>query len=423
MSLKAGFAEIDITPPMGTQKVGWLQVLVAEKVLDPLYARAAVFESDGARIGFVQLDVLCVLADDVAEMRKRITERCGFPGQNVMISATHNHAGPAVVNSGDTVRDADYTESMMDKVVSAFAEATANMTAAELGFAGAFEFDVSFNRRTVMRDGTSICQQPFDNPNALYLEGPIDPELAVLAARRASGELLGTIVNFACHPTHHGEGTAISAGYPGVLAGEMKSRGCPVTMFLNGACGNIIFHDFTHGGKALSMEEVGTVLADDVTGALEKMDYRDSVRLATASRTEKLPYRRFTEDDIKGTSRGAQRYGSPGVYDRAIPRVLKRIEALGTEPVEVQVHSLDEYAFAAIPAEYFVEHGLAIKERSHPRHALVVSCANGMVGYVPTADAFRRGGYETTFGDVSRLAPEAGEMLADAAIRMIHDQQ
>jgi hypothetical protein len=42
-----------------------------------------------------------------------------------------------------------------------------------------------------------------------------------------------------------------------------------------------------------------------------------------------------------------------------------------------------------------------------------------MVGYVPHKDAFRRGGYETTFSSGSKLAPEAGDMLADAAVALI----
>jgi len=52
-------------------------------------------------------------------------------------------------------------------------------------------------------------------------------------------------------------------------------------------------------------------------------------------------------------------------------------------------------------------------------HALVSSCSNGMVGYVPTKDALKRGGYETTFGFGYKLAPEAGDMLADAAIELV----
>jgi len=82
---------------------------------------------------------------------------------------------------------------------------------------------------------------------------------------------------------------------------------------------------------------------------------------------------------------------------------------------------LDEYAFIGIPAEFFVELGLAIKERAHPKHALVFGLANGMVGYVPHKAAFERGGYETTFCGWSKLAPEAGDMLVDAAVRLIRN--
>lgn len=82
---------------------------------------------------------------------------------------------------------------------------------------------------------------------------------------------------------------------------------------------------------------------------------------------------------------------------------------------------LGDTALTAIPAEYFVENGLRIKEKCYPRQALVVSCANGMVGYVPHRDAFLRGGYETTFTGISRLAPEAGEMLADCAIEIVRN--
>jgi hypothetical protein len=55
----------------------------------------------------------------------------------------------------------------------------------------------------------------------------------------------------------------------------------------------------------------------------------------------------------------------------------------------------------------------------YPIRALVAGCANGRVGYIPTEAAFRRGGYETTFGPPSMLAPEAGELIAETAIELI----
>lgn len=90
-----------------------------------------------------------------------------------------------------------------------------------------------------------------------------------------------------------------------------------------------------------------------------------------------------------------------------IPRVLARMKASDGLDVEVQVLSVDDHDYAAIPAEYFVQNGLRIKEGAYPRHALVVSNANGMMAYVPHKKAFERGGYETTFPG-SQFAPEAG---------------
>ena len=53
----------------------------------------------------------------------------------------------------------------------------------------------------------------------------------------------------------------------------------------------------------------------------------------------------------------------------------------------------------------------------------MVACANGMLGYVPTREAFAHGGYETTFGPPSRMAPEAGDLLADALVRLINGKE
>lgn len=419
--MRAGFSEVDITPPIGTRKIGWLEEIVAESVLDPLFARAAVIESGQERIAFIQLDTLSVRWTQVADIRRRVERGHGFPGSRIMVAATHNHAGPAVAKTGDVPRDEAYIETMVGKVVAMFGDALANMEDVEIGIASVSEGKLSHNRRTVMRDGLVRTHGSFDDPNALFIEGPIDPEVAVLAARTHSGQLLGALVNFACHPTDHGGDTLISAGFPGVLAREMKARGCPVTLFLNGASGNISVSDPPYGGEQKPMEEVGRTLADDVGRALRSMSFREVVKLGARSRTVPLPYRRITDDEVRGSVRGAQRFIESAIYDRGMPDLVKRIRERGTQPAEVQVLSLDEYALAAVPAEYFVELGLRIKEKSHPRRALVVSCANGMVGYVPHREAFLRGGYETTFAAHSKLAPEAGDMLADTAIALVNE--
>ncbi len=419
MALTAGFAQTEITPPLGTHKIGWLEDIIAQSVADPLFARAAVIQSDSDGIAFIQLDTLSVRWTQVADIRKRVERDHDFPGSHIMVAATHNHAGPAVAKTGDVPRDEAYIETMVASIVTMFGDALAHSQQAEIGIASVPEGSLSHNRRTVMRDGVVRTHRSFDDPNALFTEGPIDPEVAVLAARAPGGQLLGAIVNFACHPTHHGGDTTISGGFPGAFAREMEARGCPVTLFLNGASGNISMSDPPHGGERKSMEAAGRKLAEDAGCALQSMCFRGGVRVGARSRTVQLPYREITDDEIRGTARGAQRFIDPAIYDRGMPALVKRIRERGSQPAEVQVLFLDEHAFAAVPAEYFVELGLRIKEKSHPRRALVVSCANGMVGYVPHREAFLRGGYETTFASHSKLAPDAGDILADTAIALI----
>lgn len=416
-TIRAGFAEVEITPPLGTHKIGWLRDIVGDEILDPLFARVAVLESAGERIAFAQLDTLSVRWTQANDIRQRLAREYGFPPAGVMVSATHNHAGPAVANCGAVPRDDAYVEELTRRVILAFGQALEDLQPAEVGFGTAFEFRVAHNRRVVMRDGSVRTHGTFSDPGALCLEGAIDPEVSVLAARAANGRLLGALVNYACHPTHHGGDTAFSAGYPGVLAREMKERGCPVTLFLNGAAGNM--HTSDPAGTDVPMEDAGRMLAEDAAGVIERLKWRRDARFSARARSIALPYRNAGPEEIAGRTFGAQRFIDPALYDQGMPGLLERIRERGTQPAEVQALFVDEVAFVGIPAEYFVELGLRIKEECCPAHALVVGWANGMVGYVPHHQAFARGGYETTFGAHSRMAPEAGDLLADCAIELV----
>ena len=418
MSLRAGFAEVAITPPLGTHKIGWIRDIVVDEIADPLFARIAVIESGAGAVAFVQLDTLCIRWTQTDDIRRRVEASYGFPGGGIMVAATHNHAGPAVAHCGDVRRDDGYVETMVGNVIECFGRALDNMQEVAIGFASVAEWNISHNRRVVMRDGTASTHGAFRYPEALYVEGPIDPEVAVVAARAAGGHLVGAIVNFACHPTDHGGDSIASGGFPAALAREMKGRGCPVTLFLNGASGNICSGDPCRGVE-LSLEQMGKVLATDVCNAVSGMSFAPELALGARSRTIQLPYRKVTPEEIGGTIRGAQRFVDPAAYDRGMPALLKRIRERKTQPAEVQVLSLGDWVFTAVPAEYFVQLGLRIKESAYPRHALVVSCANGMVGYVPHKEAFARGGYETTLTQGTSLAPEAGDLLAEVALQLI----
>jgi hypothetical protein len=339
-----------------------------------------------------------------------------------MIAATHNHAGPATVNLGDARREESYLHVLEDGAVKAFQNALATLQAAQLGFGHTFEWEVAFNRRIVMRDGTATMKGTFADPNSLYLEGPIDPEVGVIAVRSLTGQKLGLIVNFACHPIHHGGDTVISAGFPGALVQEMVKRGWPQTMFLNGACGNLSYQDPTGLIPDKTMQIAGQALAKDADKAIDKIEYSSEVDLHCVSKTIKIPFRKITEHEVKGTTWGAQRaveYEETSMYDRDIPLTIAKIAKRKFNLAEIQAFRINHLALVSIPAEFFVESGMLIKTRAHPLHALVVTYANGMIGYVPTQDAFLRGGYETTFAGWSRLSPMAAGLITRTAVDLL----
>lgn len=417
--LQSGFAAIEITPPSGTPKIGWMADLRGEVVLDPLFARAAVFDDGAERIGFIQLDLLSIRWTQVNRIRAGIEKAFRFPGSHIMVSATHNHAGPAVAGVAPTPRDESYLRALEARCIECFGKALAAVEPSELGFASRFNAVVAHNRRCRMRDGTVRSQTvALNHPLFLCLEGPRDTELTVLAARSRAGRILGCLVNYACHPTHHGGTNEISAGFPGVLADRLRAAGCPVTLYLNGAYGNVITTDFERG-VSLTKEQAGESLAGDARQAIESMTFTTDWPMHARRETLQLDYREITDEELRGTVFGAQRFRSDTLYEDAIRRWRQRIKERGTQPAELQMLGLGDVRWIGVPAEYFVEYQLDLKQSAHPLHAHVVGGANGMIGYVPTRAAFQRGGYETTLGPPSRMAPDTGDRIAAAAARII----
>jgi len=192
-----------------------------------------------------------------------------------------------------------------------------------------------------------------------------------------------------------------------------------MTLYLNGASGNVHTADPRAGGQNLSAELAGEYLAQDVWDVLSSLSWSSDVRLSAASQVIELPYRRVTEDQVSGTVQGAQRFVDPAIYDRTIPALVRKIEGRRTHTAEIQVFCVGDRAVVGVPGEFFCELGLQIKERAWPVQALISTCTNGRVGYIPTREAFVRGGYETTFGPSSMLAPEAGAMIVQTAVELI----
>jgi hypothetical protein len=421
MPLRAAAIEVDITPPvLPIEKPGWILKILADRVEDRIFCKIAVIESaDGTRVGFISLDVLSIRWPEADRLRT-IAAAMGIPKVNLMVAATHVHTGPAISSPGLARRDERYVDFLVDRVGEGLQRAVESLQPARVAVGSALEGRVSYIRRCIMKDGT-LRTHPPPTAEIRCPESVIDPEIGLVALEDLGGRTLGVIVNFALHPVHGGGGTAPSAGWPGQMAIAIQRAtvsGC-VTCFLNGALGDVHHQPTIVPDAVDTREHVGQTVAETVTKALPGLSRSSELSLAAAAETLRIPLRHI-EGPYGVNMKGMQRFAPDEVYEQLIARLRAKKARRDHVLAEVQAIRLGEQtALVSLPCEPFSAIGLAIKRQSPFANTYVVGCANGMIGYVPTREAFERGGYETTLSMGSKLDPSAGELLIDAALRVL----
>ncbi|HEV2123767.1 MAG TPA: neutral/alkaline non-lysosomal ceramidase N-terminal domain-containing protein, partial [Chloroflexota bacterium] len=153
--IRVGAARAVITPPVGVSLAGSYSDRRAVDLHDELFARAFVI-GDGSgeargQVAIVSCDLIGVRASTVAGARRLIEAACGIPGDNVLISATHNHSGPLtreLVASGLAGEpDEPYLAHLERQIATAVKVAARRAAPARLHLAVGHEHGIAFNRR------------------------------------------------------------------------------------------------------------------------------------------------------------------------------------------------------------------------------------------------------------------------------------
>ncbi|MCX7427481.1 MAG: hypothetical protein NTW96_17865 [Planctomycetia bacterium] len=416
--LRLGTAAVKITPPDGTPIAGPAVARDSEGVLDDVYAKAAVLDDGKTKIALVVCDLSGVPVGIVFESRRIIAEKTGIPADHVMISATHTHTGPSPFGSGP------YVKQLPPWIAQAVQQANDRLTAAKISYGSENEPDISFIRRFWMKDGTIGWNPGKLNPNILRPIGTIDPRVNVIYAETADKRALLTYVNFANHLDTTG-GTRISADFPATLARRLADYRGPemLTIFANGACGNINHVNVHWDAPQTSPEEakrLGTILAADVLKSYEDMKEVEDVALRARCKTVQLPLAKHTDEELR---RAREILAQPGAGATFLERVkanrIVDVAAAEGRPVQVEVQVMtlgSDVAWVALPGEIFVELGLSVKAASPFRQTNVVELANGGFYYIPHQSAYAEGQYEVIS---TRYAEGSGEMLVTAAIGLL----
>jgi len=418
--LRVGVSQVDITPPAGLAMTGYIARLGnAVGVHDPLYAKALVFDDGRQRAALISCDVLAFDRHFVTAVRAAIERQTGFPGANLLIACTHTHAGPATIFLRDCGEvDRAWMEELRRRLVAVLAAAQEDLQPARVGFGRGYLADRSQNRR-----------QPGD---------VMDPEVGVLRVDRADGRPLAIALNFACHPTTLGPDNLLySADYPGYTARQIEAATGATSLFLTGAIGDV---GPVQVGDDAAAEALGGAVADAALAVLPQIACQADARVAVAAETLELPLLPLPSlREVEQAARASRVHLQ--VAEAAGEVILARIQRamLGwaedtlaglrlnslarTVAAEVQVIRIGDVWLVGVPGELFVEPGLAIKRGLQPHPAFVCGYANDDIGYLPARAAYARGGYEINdaykyYGYPAALAPEAGEAVVAAALRL-----
>ena len=147
--MKAGFAQIDITPPVGVELCGFGPFIRRRSngVYEQLYAKAIAVEAGGNEAVIVSCDLIGLTGQLADEARSYTSYLTGVPVEAIMVCCTHTHSGPATVDLiGWGEQDQRYLATLPGKIAKAARMAHRNLTEAGMSIAEIVVDGFCYNR-------------------------------------------------------------------------------------------------------------------------------------------------------------------------------------------------------------------------------------------------------------------------------------
>ncbi|MGH9338611.1 MAG: neutral/alkaline non-lysosomal ceramidase N-terminal domain-containing protein [Acidobacteriota bacterium] len=422
---KVGLASVKITPEWPVLMAGYAaRTQMSQSVHDDLHAKVLALEdSGGHRAVLVTADLIGFRSSIAEAICADITERTGLTRAQILLNASHTHAGPMVgiSSQGQSGYGEDYeseavqntlryNEQLREKVVDAVLAALGEMKPARLS-KGLGVCSFVMNRREFTPRGVVLGVNP---------RGPVDrsvPILRIDVDDRPAAVLFG----YASHNTTlGGDNLAISGDYAGPAQGHVEARYPGVqAMFMLGCAGDAnpyprgTFELAAQHGRALG-EEVSRLMQTDlqpVQGPLTTVFGRADLPL------QPVPPRAELERLAKkGQS-----------YQRATARRLLETLDGGEEPPRFYSAPLSLWQFGSdltlvgLSGEVVVDYVHLLEKALGPLNLWVAAYCNDVFGYVPSARVLSETGYETRglyHGSIGVFTPEVQDVVVREVVKL-----
>lgn len=406
-SFRAAVVKKNISPSSPKQLLGY-GARLSTGIHDSIYHRIIVLDDGSTQFFLISTEVCLMSPSEYDHVAGILQKKLGIQPVNFWWSVTHTHSAPEVgvpglaeAFMGDRYKhpvDTAYTDFIEKSLIEGIQEARQKLEPARLGVGWGYS-QANINRRAIDVDGRASL--------GLNPDGPVDRRIGLLRLEKADRSPLALIVNYPIHGTVLGqENVEISGDVTGMVANYVEHQtGVPV-LFINGAAGNLApIYSVYPNARAGHLSQFRVLLGDKILEANNKLAVTsDSIKLFTGALTVEGP-------------RKAQ-LGWPAYLD-----AYSHSGQNGNNTVKLPIRFLrinEEVAIWSAPLELFCEISNEIRDRSPFPYTFYYGYTNGWLGYLPTENEWKHGGYEVEV--VSPFTPSMGKILTESVLGYLHGE-
>lgn len=445
----AGYGKVDITPEeYGVPMNGYgnQDTRLSTGLGSYIYAIAlAITDVEGNTAVMMAVDSCGVAAAICSDVRNWAKNEYGIPTENVIIASLHQHSSPESTAG-------NYQLQLTRGLKEAITLALEDRAPAEMYFNWVQTEALSFVRRVWAKDGTHTTSHSGSLASGFdRYESEADKEMRLVKFTREEKEDI-IMVNFQGHP-HMGTSsteTEIHSDWPGVMRDAVAEELGVNCLYFSGAGGNMNSNsyvnehnitqpktDFRQHGKRAAEYVIG---AEDTyvkaeTGLIVCKEQANTYD-ADHSLDYLLPQAVIINDmksrnGIDAAKELLKDYPELNSHFQASAIVSKAKNGPTADSV-MYVITCGELAFTGHPHETFDTNGKELREGTvgNPNYAIedqmsnpftmtvVASIANGSLGYIPSAEGYKNGGYEP---DTTKYGVGTGELMVGDYLHALND--
>jgi neutral ceramidase len=399
-SYLASFIEINITPNscLGMPLQGFFGLpRLAKGIESPLQMQLLMLEDqNSSRILIITADLFGIDTGSVSRIRQHL-ESWGIPAEAFFFSASHTHYAPGTLSTMPNQMGLfldQYTTFIEKSIISKLPELYDKLEPANI-YKSSCNVRIGSNRRGLDQDNkrTKILSK---------IGGSYDEHTPILLLHHTKSNQKTLLIQHGCHPTGLGNASIISPDYPGYVRSILKkSKLVQNVMFFQGGAGDtkqtIPGDHLSFCTNANHIYENAKKISVSVLNCFSKKWTAVHGPLRSAIHQIDLQVKPFETYNVAQKIKNNDHWSKLTLaWLEHISKIDKSYLSLRSIPLDIQILGIgSDWHLLALPAEPVS--GLVMRLRQlfpNPSDVMIAGYTNGLVGYLPTEDILKEGGYE-----------------------------